>query len=64
MPVIKMLWNPPPPVAILGHVEDCVQHLKVGQLHVAPLDGEAIGDSLVLFLYQFHAPSMTRKSVF
>ena len=38
MPLTEMDRQPPPLAPVLGHIQNGVQHLPIGEAHVAPLD--------------------------
>ena len=56
MPIAESLGQSPPFAAVFGHVQDGVQHLKVGETDVASLFREAPFDTPVLGLCDFHGP--------
>jgi hypothetical protein len=54
VPVAEPLGQAPPLAAMLGHVEDRVENLEIGQADVASLHRHAVGDALVLGFGDFH----------
>lgn len=56
VPVAEALGQPAPLAAMLGHVQDRVDHLQVVQADVATLLGQAVLDGSELLGRDFHAP--------
>jgi hypothetical protein len=54
MPISEAFGQSAPLAAVLGHIEQCVQHLQVVQLHVAALTGKTGGNTLVLRFGDLH----------
>ena len=54
VPVAEVLGQPAPFAALLGHKENSVEHLKVGQTHIAALPGQTVGNPRILALGNFH----------
>jgi hypothetical protein len=59
VPVAEPLGQATPLAALLGHVQDRVQHLQVGQAHIAALRGQAVLDHAVLRFADFHPRSIS-----
>jgi len=58
MPISKAIGQSPPFTAILCHIQDRIQHLEVGDTHVAPLTRKATFNSTVLGFGDFHSPNI------
>src|SRR5271163_5355681 len=62
VPVAETLGESSPFAALLGDIEDRVQHREVGQAHVAALPGKTGLDAVVLRLGNLHEKKNTTKS--
>ena len=54
MPAAKTLGEAAPLAAMLGDIQDRVEHLQIRQLHVSTLHWQALFDVRVLLLSEFH----------
>lgn len=66
VPVAKALGKTTPLTAMLGNIEDRIDHLKVGQADVATLPGQAVFNGGELFGRDVDAPEyppLTTKSL-
>lgn len=54
VPVAESLGHSAPLAAMLGYIQDRVQHLQVGQADVASLAGQTVLDLLVLLSRDLH----------
>jgi hypothetical protein len=54
MPVAEPLGKATPLTAMLGHIEDCVEHLQIVQAYIPALQRKARFDLLVLLGRDFH----------
>lgn len=59
VPVAETLGQSAPLAALLSHVQQCVEHLQVGETNIAPLPRQAGFDTTVLCLGDFHIPKHT-----
>jgi hypothetical protein len=59
VPLAESLWKATPFAALLGDVQDGVQHLQVGQRYVAALNRQTMLDQAVLRFADFHARSIS-----
>ena len=59
VPVAKAFRQSAPLAAMLGHVQQRVEHLQVGETNIAPLPRQAGFDTKVLGLGDFHIPKHT-----
>jgi len=55
VPVAEPLGQTAPFAALLGHIQDRVQHPQIGQAHIAALNRQAVLDPAVLRFVDFHA---------
>ena len=60
VPVAEALGQAAPFAALLGHVQDRVQHSQIGQTHVATLGWQTVLDQTVLCVGDFHARSIAQ----
>ena len=60
VPVAKTCGQAAPFAALLGHVQDRVQHSQIGQAHVATLGWQTVLDQAVLRFGDFHARSIAQ----
>ena len=58
VPVAEVLGQPAPFAALLGHKENGVEHLQVGQTHIASLPGQTVGNPRILALSNFHPTTL------
>ena len=58
VPVSEALRQTAPFAALLGHIQDRIEHLKVGDADVAPLPGQAVLDLAILRRSDFHRRSI------
>ena len=56
VPIAKPLRKAAPFAPVLGHIQNSIQELKVGEAYVAPLYRQAVFDSRVLLFSDFHLP--------
>ena len=61
VPVAEALGQAAPLAAVLGHVQDRIDHLQVGQADIASLSRQATLDLFVLGRCDFHAQIVTEK---
>jgi hypothetical protein len=61
VPVAKSLGQATPLAAVLGYVQDRIQHLQIRKTDVASLPRKAVFDLLVLGLCDFHAQIVGEK---
>jgi hypothetical protein len=54
VPVAESPGKPTPLAALLGHIQNSVEHLKITQTHVPTLNRQAISDLFVLLSRDFH----------
>jgi hypothetical protein len=55
MPATESLWKATPLTAMLGHVQDRVQHVQVRDCDVPPLLRKAAFDASILLFGDYHA---------
>ena len=60
VPVAEACGQAAPFAALLGHVQDGVQHQQIGQAHVATLGWQTVFDQAVLRVGDFHARSIAQ----
>ena len=60
VPVAEAFGQAAPFAALLGHVQDRVQHSQIGQTHVATLGWQTVLDQTVLCVGDFHARSIAQ----
>ena len=63
VPVAKTLGKSPPFAALLGHIQNRVQHREVGQAHVAALPRKAGLDATVLRLGNLHKKRIPQNPI-
>jgi hypothetical protein len=51
----KMHGESPPFAALFGDIQNGIEYLKVGEVHITALNWEAMGDLFVLGFADFHA---------
>jgi len=61
VPVAEALRQAAPLAAVLGYVQDRIQHLQIRKADVATLPRKAVFDLLVLGLCDFHAQIVGEK---
>jgi hypothetical protein len=61
VPIAKTLRQSAPLAPLLGHVQQCVEHLQVGKADIASLARKARLDTKILCLGDFHVPKHTTK---
>ncbi len=54
VPVAEPTGKAAPFAALLGHIQDRIEHFQIAQPHVSPLQRQRIFDLLVLLLSKFH----------
>ena len=54
VPVAEVLRQPAPLAALLGHMQDGVEHAEVGQADVPPLPRQAVFNLAILHFGDFH----------
>src|SRR3972149_5570803 len=64
VPVAKSLRQSAPLAALLGHVQQRVEHLQVRDADIASLARQAGFDTTVLYFGDFHEPKHTTKFLF
>lgn len=57
MPVAEPTRKSAPLTALLGNIENRVEHLEIGQSYVAALHRQAVTDLFVLLWRDFHLPA-------
>src|SRR5678816_1688962 len=62
VPIAEALWQPAPLAAMLGYVEDGVDHLQVAQTDVAALLRQAVLNRGELPGRDLHAPAVSTNS--
>ena len=55
VPITEAFGQTAPLAAVLGHVQNGVQYIQITETDIAPLKRQAVYDSLVLGLSDFHA---------
>ena len=60
VPVAEPCGQAAPFAALLGHVQDRVQHSQIGQAHVATLGWQTVLDQAVLCVGDFHVRSIAQ----
>jgi len=55
VPIAEALGQPAPFTAVLGHVQDSIEHAQIRVIDVTALLRQAVLDLAVLFLGNFHA---------
>ena len=61
VPIAEPLGQTAPLAAMLGHVQDRIEHEQVRMADIAPLFRQAVLDLLILRLVEFHPRSMPYK---
>jgi hypothetical protein len=61
VPIAKALGKAAPLAAMLGYVQDRIQHLKIRKTDIAPLPRKTVFDLLVLGLCDFHPQIVGEK---
>ena len=59
MPFAKPPWQPAPLAAMLGDIQDGIEHLQIREADIAPLHGERGGNACVLCFGEFHSDMIT-----
>ena len=59
MPLAELGRQPPPLAPVLSHIQNGIEHLVIGETHVAALDRQTVGDTLVLGFGNFPLPSLS-----
>ena len=62
VPVAKALGQTAPLAALLGYIQDRVEHAQIGQAHVAALGRQTMLDQAVLRFGDFHPRSISHNS--
>jgi len=60
VPVAETFGQAAPFAALLGHVQDRVQHAQIGEAHVATLGWQTVLDQAVLRFGYFHSRSIAQ----
>ena len=64
MPVAHMTGQAAPFATVLNHIKKSVEQLQIGHADIAALSREAISDTLILALGEFHHPNLIILSPF
>ena len=60
VPITEAFGQTAPLTAMLGYIQNGVQHVQITETDIAPLKRQAVYDSLVLGLSDFHVHKYTR----
>ena len=60
VPVTEPFGQAAPFAALFGHIQDRIQHLQIGQAHVATLYWQSVFDQAVLRFGDFHPRSIAQ----
>lgn len=58
MPVAQTLGQATPFATMLDHIKQRIEQLQIRHAHIAPLSRQAISNSLILTLCDFHDPTL------
>ena len=64
VPATEPLGQPAPLAALLGHIENRMQHLQVGQTYIAALHRQAVFDARKLLFGDFHPKNILLSHCF